>query len=151
MQSEIKVFYEPTALARCEEGSTILLRLCAALEAFDIAVDADQSQLDISPAWPILDQEAEWDARFAEQATAGAAGVAPQNAPYGQRAPSNQQNAGASASSSAGSRRLYTATDTERSDGQQQQWREAASDGRGGGWIAAATSEIDKVLRRVTM
>ncbi|CAM9317206.1 unnamed protein product, partial [Hapterophycus canaliculatus] len=45
----VKVFYEPTALARCREGSTILLRLCAALEAFDVAINADQSALDSPP------------------------------------------------------------------------------------------------------
>ncbi|CAM9347045.1 unnamed protein product, partial [Ectocarpus sp. 13 AM-2016] len=69
----VKVFYEPTALARCREGSIILLRLCAALEAFDVVIDTDQSDLDTPPRWPILEEEEEWDRRAEATYSAAAA------------------------------------------------------------------------------
>lgn len=57
-----QVFYEPTALARCREGSAIFVRLCSALEEFDVGVDADDSALNAPPSWPILAHEGDWPA-----------------------------------------------------------------------------------------
>lgn len=155
----VQVFYEPTALARCEEGSTIFLRLCSALEAFDVAVDADQLELNTAPSWPILEAEEEWDRR------AEAAAVTRELGPN----PDARSSHSATGLGNANSRPLYTATSGgstgpkpvytakgERRDGDgghaQQQWRGGgAEESEGGvaGWMAEAASEVeaDKVCQ----
>lgn len=167
-----QVFYEPTALARCREGSIILLRLCAALEAFDITIDPDQAALDSTPRWPILEEEDEWDRR-AEAASVSASAAATTTAAaaagssYSPRAPSHNSfgqagaaagAGGASRAASASASAPATAPPPQQQDEfgslswfQQQRQRQkqeaAAAAGRSssGGWAASALSEIDQV------
>lgn len=122
-----KVFYEATALVRCREGSTIFLRLCSALEAFDLSIDTDQSALDSRPRWPILDQEVEMDRRHEEEIASAANTSAAE--------PSSNQN------------EPSTMTWFEQQRERQQQ--EQRAEGRGvpdrRNWAASALSEIDQV------
>ncbi|CAM9814124.1 unnamed protein product [Ectocarpus sp. 6 AP-2014] len=154
----VKVFYEPTALARCREGSIILLRLCAALEAFDVAIDTDQSALNTPPRWPILEEEEEWDRRAEEASSAAAAAAAA--AASGTRARTAPGSFDETAvaggamgrSAAAGTARVPPAEHGSVSWFQEQRQRqreeEAAAAGRRsdmGGWAASALSEIDQL------
>lgn len=114
---------------RCREGSTILLRLCAALEAFDIAIDTDQSSLDIEPRWPIIEEEAEYDRQAAEDAAAAEASAHARASHEGSSTPATPQEEGS-----------WFRQQQQR---QQQEQREERREG--GGWAASALSEIDQV------
>lgn len=160
---ECKVFYEPTALARCREGSIILLRLCAALEAFDVAIDSDQSALNSAPRWPILEEEDEWDRRAQAAATAATAATAASTTTGGSsysRAPSHnsfgqgQAAAGVPRAASASASASASAPPPQEEFGslswfqqQRQRQKQEAAAGRSdsGGWAASALSEIDQV------
>lgn len=123
------MFYEATALVRCREGSTIFLRLCSALEAFDLTVDIDQSGLDSRPRWPILDEEVEMDRRHEEEMASAA-------------------NANANAAESSSSKN-EPSTMTWFEQQRERQHQEQRAEGRGvperRNWAASALSEIDQV------
>lgn len=144
LKNACKVFYEPAALLRCEEGSTILLRLCSALEAFDLAIDADQSGLDRQPYWPIIEAELEADRQAEASAAAAAASAASARAD----AVGNGSSARGSSSHVQGWDQVPSSRDGEESWFRQQQRRqqqEQPESGRGGGWAASALSEFDQV------
>lgn len=137
-QHTTQVFYEPTALARCREGSTILLRLCAAVEAFDVAINADQSALDSPPRWQILEEEDEWDRRA--EASAIAAESAATATPATQRTPAHS-----SLGQAAGHEEQKESMSWFQEQQQRQRREEAAGRSSEGGWAASALSEIDQV------
>ncbi|CAB1111428.1 unnamed protein product [Ectocarpus sp. CCAP 1310/34] len=153
----VKVFYEPTALARCREGSIILLRLCAALEAFDVAIDTDQSALDTPPRWPILEEEEEWD-RLAEEESSGAAAAAAAASGTHARTASRSfdettvaggaMGRSAAAATARGPPAEHGSVSWFQEQRQRQREEEAAAAGRRsdvGGWAASALSEIDQL------
>lgn len=152
------MFYEPTALARCREGSIILLRLCAALEAFDVAIATDQSALNTPPRWPILEEEEEWDRRAEEASSAAAAAAAAAASSTRARTASRSFDETAVAGGAMGrSAAAATAKVPPAEHGsvswfqeqrQRQREEEEAAAGRRsdvGGWAASALSEIDQV------
>ena len=154
---------------RCREGSIILLRLCAALEAFDLAIDNDQSGLNGRPRWPILEGEEQREHAAAEAAAAIARENLSANPNYDANPNAfrnSNANGGGSSSGrgSAGAIGLGGGFDRGSKEsapqGEEESWfnqqrkrqeQEREEEGKwrptAGGWAASALSEIDQVWR----